>query len=127
MNLRPFAFSGAAALLLATVGFAATPAAACGYGGCYAPAPVAVVVQPVPYYYQSCSCCGCGSSYYGSYYPAYTYPTYGYGYGYAAGYEYSGYGDESAGYPGPVVAPRVYARRAFYRGYAGWRRPYARY
>jgi hypothetical protein len=129
MNLRPFAFSGVAAVLLATLGFGATPAAACGYNGCYAPAPVAVVVQPVQYYYQSCSCCGCGSSYYGSYYPAYTYPTYGYGYGYAegygpnyaAGYGFTGYEDPA--YLGPVVAPRVYG----YRRYVGWRRPFARY
>ena len=124
MTLRSFSIGGGVALL-AGLAFASTPAAAgCGYyGGCYAPAPVAVTVQPVPYYYQSCSCCGCGSSYYGSYYPAYTYPTYGY----TGNFAYMTYGYEDAAYLGPVVVPHAYPRRPFYRGYYGAGRPYARY
>src|ERR1700737_2114131 len=80
-----------AALCFLGLAFGATPAAAfCG--GCYAAAPV--VVQP---YYQSCGCCSCGSSYYGSYYPAYGYPTAAYaGYGYGLGYD-DGYGYGNGG------------------------------
>jgi hypothetical protein len=125
MILRAFTLGRVAALLLGGLAFGSTPASA-GCGGCYAPVPVPVDVQP--YYYQSsCSCCSCGWSYYGSYYGAYTYPSmpypdyaYGYGYGY-------GYGANYGGYAGPVVGPRVYGGRPFYRRYVGHRRLYARY
>ena len=108
MILRFFNLSRLAALLLfAGLAFGAAPASAgCGYDGCYAPV-APVIVQPV--FYPSCSCCGCGSSYYTSYYGAYTYPSYSYGYGcggcggygYGVGYGYGGgygYGVGYAGY-----------------------------
>jgi hypothetical protein len=130
MIMRVLNFSRFAALLLVGLGFGAAPAAA--QGCCYAPTPI--VVQP---YYQSCSCCGCGSSsYYGSYYAAWAYPsayygyqTAGYGYGYGAGY---GYGDGYTGYQAPIVpryvaprvyAPRVYPRYVAYPRYFAPRRP----
>src|SRR5258707_362206 len=88
MMMRVLNFCRIAALLCVGLGFGlgATPAAArCGYDGCYGPAPV---VMP------SCSCCGCGSSYYGGYYAAYAYPSYGSGCcsGGYGGYGYGGYG-----------------------------------
>jgi hypothetical protein len=128
-------FCRIAALLCVGLGFglSATPAAA-QCGGCYA-APVV-----------SCGCCGCGSSYYGGYYAAYAYPSYGggccgggyggygggYGYGsYGDGYGYGGYGGGyvgvGVGIGGPVVAPRVWGPRPYYRRYVGPRRVYARY
>jgi hypothetical protein len=135
MILRLFGLGRFAALLLCGLAFGAAPAAAdgCGYG-CYQPAPV--VVQPVqPCCYQPCSCCGCGSSYYSTYYAAYTYPStccggyagYGWGYGYGAGYA----GEALAP---PVLRPRVVAppywgpRRSYWgpRRYVGGRL-YARY
>src|SRR5262245_49784847 len=123
MILRALCFSRFAALLLVALGFGAAPAAA--QGCCYAPAPV----------YQSCSCCGCGSAYYGSYYGAYAYPSYGYGGG-CGGCGYGGYGGYGYGYgagyaaydmpapvvAAPVVAPRIY-RRPVYSRYWGPRRP----
>jgi len=98
MILRFFNLSRLAALLLfAGLAFGAAPASAgCGYDGCYAPV-APVIVQPV--FYPSCSCCGCGSSYYTSYYGAYTYPSYSYGYGCGGcgGYGYGvGYGYATA-------------------------------
>jgi len=147
MILRFFNLSRFAALLLfAGLAFGAAPASAgCGYDGCYAPV-APVVVQPV--YYPSCSCCGCGSSYYGSYYGAYTYPSYSYGYGcggcggyggyggygYGVGYGYGGgygYGVGYAGYGagygiGYGVGPRVWGPRPYYRRWVGARRVYAR-
>jgi hypothetical protein len=132
MMMRVLNFCRIAALLCVGLGFglSATPAAAqCGYGGCYA-APV--IAPPVV----SCGCCGCGS-YYNSYYAAYAYPSYGSGccgggYGYG-GYGYGGYGYGGGGYVGlnvgvgPVVAPRVWGPRPYYRRYVGPRRLYARY
>jgi hypothetical protein len=146
MILRFFNLSRFAALLFAGLAFGAAPASAgCGYDGCYAPV-APVVVQP--YYYPSCSSCcgGCGSSYYGSFYGAYAYPSYswgtgcggcggyGYGYGYGAGYGYgvgyAGYGvgvDYGVGYgAGYAVGPRVWGPRPYYRRWVGPRRMYAR-
>jgi hypothetical protein len=123
MMMRVLNFCRIAALLCVGLGFglSATPAAA-QCGGCYT-APVV-----------SCGCCGCGS-YYNSYYAAYAYPSYGYGccgggYGYGG---YGGYGYGGGGYVGlnvgvgPVVAPRVWGPRPYYRRYVGPRRIYARY
>jgi hypothetical protein len=120
---------GRLAALLLVVGFAfgAAPASAGCYNDCYAPSPI--VVEPQPVYYQSCgTCCGgCGSSYYMSYYPAYSYPAAGCGgcgggyagYGYGGGYAGYGYGG-GYGYAGAVAAGVVGA--GFYRrGYIGRR------
>src|SRR5437763_2527900 len=119
--LRAIKFSYVAALLLAVLGYGIAPAAA-QCAGCFA-APQLVH----PYAYPSCSCCGCGSAYYGSYYGAHAYPSYGYavyagcgGCGYGGGY---GYGVGYAGYDlaAPVVAVPIYPR-PYYRGYRAVRR-----
>jgi hypothetical protein len=127
MILHLFKFGSVATLMLLSLAFNATPAAAggCGYG-----CGVVEVAPPPPVVYQqSCSCCGCGGSAY-YYAPANTSPSayYGYaGYGYAdSGYPAYGYGYAGAAYRASV-APSRYVNR-FYRPrvYVGPRRAWVR-